>query len=67
MVRQTTISPVAATVYVEYETDECTPQALANNVTSLGVAKSFLPATTRPIPHLVGPGVEHPRLEAVRG
>ena len=51
MVRQTTISPVAATVYV---------------VTSLGVAKSFLPATTRPIPHLAGPGVEHPHVEAAR-
>jgi len=33
---------------------------------ALGIAKTFLPATTRPIPHLAGPGVEHPGIAAVR-
>lgn len=32
---------------------------------ALGVTKAFLPATTRPIPHLAGPGVRHPALERV--
>lgn len=41
-------------------------RSMALTDASLGIAKSFLPATTRPIPHLVGPEVEHPRLEAVR-
>ena len=47
------------------ERDAASSMALTD--ASLGIAKSFFPATTRPIPHLVGPGVEHPRLEAVRG
>ena len=34
--------------------------------TALGVTKTFLPATTRPIPHVGGTDVEHPTIEAVR-
>lgn len=33
---------------------------------ALGIAKSFLPATTRPIEHVVGGDVQHPAIEAVR-
>lgn len=33
---------------------------------ALGITKSFLPTTTRPIPHLAGAEIEHPGLEAVR-
>ena len=40
--------------------------SIAKTDASLGVAKSFLPATSKPIPHLAGPDVGHPGLEAVR-
>ena len=33
---------------------------------ALGVAKAFLPATTRPIAHLSGPEIAHPAAAAVR-
>ena len=33
---------------------------------ALGIAKTFLPATTRPIEHVVGGDVQHPGIEAVR-
>jgi glyceraldehyde-3-phosphate dehydrogenase (NAD(P)) len=33
---------------------------------ALGITKTFLPATTRPISHLSGEGVEQPALESVR-
>lgn len=33
---------------------------------ALGITKTFLPATTRPIPHLGGDDVDHPGIEAVR-
>ena len=33
---------------------------------ALGITKTFLPATTRPVPHLAGADVEHPEIEAVR-
>jgi glyceraldehyde-3-phosphate dehydrogenase (NAD(P)) len=33
---------------------------------AMGVTKAFLPATTRPVEHLAGAGVEHPGMEAVR-
>lgn len=33
---------------------------------ALGITKTFLPATTRPIAHMVGAGVAHPAIEAVR-
>lgn len=33
---------------------------------SLGIAASFLPATSRPLDHVIGPSVDHPGLEAVR-
>lgn len=33
---------------------------------ALGVTKTFLPSTTRPIPHEFGPEVAHPTIEAVR-
>jgi glyceraldehyde-3-phosphate dehydrogenase (NAD(P)) len=33
---------------------------------ALGITKTFLPATSSPIPHLAGPRVEHPGIEAVR-
>ena len=33
---------------------------------ALGITKTFLPATTRPIPHQFGPEVPHPAIEAVR-
>lgn len=32
---------------------------------ALGITKSFLPATTRPIPHVGGAGAQHPALEKV--
>lgn len=33
---------------------------------SLGIAPSFLPATTRPLEHVTGPEVDHPGVESVR-
>ncbi len=33
---------------------------------ALGVTKAFLPSTTQPVPHLAGPEVAHPELEAIR-
>lgn len=33
---------------------------------AMGITKTFLPATASPIPHLAGPRVEHPGIEAVR-
>lgn len=33
---------------------------------ALGVTKTFLPATTKPIAHVTDPGVSHPDVEAVR-
>jgi hypothetical protein len=33
---------------------------------AMGITKAFLPATTRPVEHLTGAGVEHPGMEAVR-
>ena len=41
-------------------------RSIAQTDAALGVAKAFLPATARPIPHLGGPEVPHPGVEAVR-
>jgi glyceraldehyde-3-phosphate dehydrogenase (NAD(P)) len=46
------------------ETDGATSIAKTN--AALGIAKTFLPATSSPIPHLAGPRIEHPSIEAVR-
>lgn len=46
------------------ETDGVTSIEKTN--AALGIAKAFLPATTRPIAHLAGPGVTHPGVDAVR-
>ena len=40
--------------------------SIARTDAALGVAKAFLPSTTRPLAHLLGPDVAHPGLEAVR-
>ena len=48
----------------ELETD---PDAsIRKTDAALGITKTFLPATTRPIPHLAGAEVEHPEIKAVR-
>ena len=48
----------------ELETD---PEAsIRKTDAALGITKTFLPSTTRPIPHLAGAEVEHPEIEAVR-
>ena len=41
-------------------------RSIAKTDASLGITKAFLPATTRPIAHVVGAGVAHPTLDAVR-
>ncbi len=40
--------------------------SIAKTDAALGITGTFLPATTRPIPHLVGDDVPHPGIEAVR-
>ena len=46
---------------------ETDPQAsIRKTDESLGITNTFLPGTTRPIPHLAGEDVEHPGIEAVR-
>lgn len=40
--------------------------SIAKTDIALGITKTFLPATTRPIDHVVGPDVPHPTIEAVR-
>lgn len=48
----------------ELETD---PQAsIRKTDAALGITKTFLPAATRPIPHLTGEDIEHPGIEALR-
>ncbi|NIW37894.1 MAG: type II glyceraldehyde-3-phosphate dehydrogenase [Gemmatimonadetes bacterium] len=41
-------------------------KSIARTDAALGVTKSFLPATTKPIGHVTGADVSHPGLEAVR-
>ena len=41
-------------------------QSIAKTNAALGITKTFLPTTTRPIPHQFGPDVPHPAIEAVR-
>jgi len=40
--------------------------SIARTDASLGVTKTFLPATTRPISHVTGPDIAHPGVAAVR-
>lgn len=48
----------------ELETDA--EASIRKTDTALGITKTFLPATTKPIPHLAGDDVEHPDIEMVR-
>ncbi|MBI2765908.1 MAG: type II glyceraldehyde-3-phosphate dehydrogenase [Chloroflexi bacterium] len=40
--------------------------SMARTDAALGIVKSFLPATTRPIAHMFGPEIGHPAVEAAR-
>ncbi len=48
----------------ELETDPQT--SIRKTDAALGITKTFLPSTTRKIPHLAGVDVEHPQIEALR-
>jgi len=41
-------------------------RSIAKTNASMGITKTFLPATTQPVAHVAGPEVEHPGIEAVR-
>ena len=46
---------------------ETDPQAsIRKTDAALGITKTFLPATSRPVPHLTGDDIEHPGIETVR-
>ena len=41
--------------------------SIAKTDAAMGIAKTFLPATTQPVVHVTGPEVHHPAIEARRG